>query len=156
MPSISEAFQPGSSDPIGLLVIDRDEAGSSALLSALQARLTAQSAAHSVSSGREALEALRSQQFDIVLADLASIADLSPKGDDAVGKVARLSSGALVLVFLDAASVSTSMGVMRAGAHECIAKPVSGEALALRIGALALRLGRLRALVIVAPALPEQ
>ncbi len=63
-----------------------------------------------------------------------------------MSRIARLAPDALMLVFLDASSVSAALGTMRAGAHDCVAKPVSGEALALKIGALALRLGRPRAL----------
>jgi DNA-binding NtrC family response regulator len=144
--STIEAISDAAGAPARLLLIDREESTARNLAEPLQARLLANSALVEARSGRQAIEVLRSSEFDIVLADLDSLADLSAKTDEAVSRVARFAAGALVLVFLDAASVSTAMGIMRAGAHECVAKPVSGEALALKIGALALRLGRPRAL----------
>lgn len=144
--SISEAISDSAGAPARLLLIDRDETTAATLAKPLQERLLATSALVEARSGRHAVEVLRGAEFDVVLADLASLGDLSAKTEDAVGKLARIASGALVLVFLDATSVSTAMAIMRAGAHECVAKPVSGEALALKIGALALRLGRPRAL----------
>jgi DNA-binding NtrC family response regulator len=144
--SISEAISDSAGAPARLLLIDRDETTATTLVRPLQERLLATSALVEARSGRHAIEVLRGAEFDIVLADLASLGDLAPKTDDSVGKLARVASGALVVVFLDATSVSTAMAIMRAGAHECVAKPVSGEALALKIGALALRLGRPRAL----------
>jgi DNA-binding NtrC family response regulator len=144
--STTEAISDAAGAPARLLLIDRDESTARRLMEPLQARLLANSALVEARTGRQAIEVLRASEFDIVLADLDSLADLAPKTDEAVSKIARFASGALVLVFLDAASVSTSMAIMRAGAHECVAKPLSGEALALKIGALALRHGRPRAL----------
>jgi DNA-binding NtrC family response regulator len=137
--------------PARLLLIERDQATAAALAAPLQSRLLTASAMVEARSGREASDLLRSLDFDIVLADLASVSDLSPRTEEAVSRLARLATGALILVFLDAASVSAAMSAMRAGAHECVAKPVSAEALALKIGALALRLGRPRALGVEGP-----
>jgi DNA-binding NtrC family response regulator len=135
-----------SEAPARLLLIDRDEATGRALAAPLTERLVAAAPLAEVRSGRQAIEVLRANTYDVVLADLASLADLSAKADESVSRIARLSQDALIVVFLDAASVSAALGAMRAGAHDCVSKPVSGEALALKIGALALRLGRPRAL----------
>lgn len=143
---MTESITTGSPAPARLLLVDRDGATAEALAVALQARLLATAAVDEARCGRQASDLLRACEYDVVLADLASLGDLAPRSDDAVARLARLAPGALILVFLDAASVSVSMTVMRAGAHECVQKPVSGETLALKIGALALRLGRPRAL----------
>jgi len=144
--STSDAISESAGAPARLLLIDRDETSATLLGVPLQNQMIAPSTLIEARSGRQASEVLRATEFDVVLADLDTLLDLSPRTDEAVSKLARLASGALFVVFIDAASVSTSMAIMRAGAHECVAKPVSGEALALKIGALALRLGRPRAL----------
>ncbi|HWA19135.1 MAG TPA: helix-turn-helix domain-containing protein [Devosia sp.] len=154
--STIEAIADSAGAPARLLLIDSEESTARNLAEPLQARLLAASALVEARTGRQALEVLRASEFDIVLADLESLADLSPKTDETVGKIARFAPGALLVVFLDAASVSTSIAIMRAGAHECVAKPVSGEALALKIGALALRLGRPRALGVEGPEMIAQ
>ncbi len=97
-------------------------------------------------SGREAADCLRQGRMDIVIADLDSIADLAASAEDAVGRLVRLAEGALFLAVADSGSVSAALAAMRAGAHDYIAKPVSGAALAGRIGELAQRHGRPRSL----------
>lgn len=96
--------------------------------------------------GRMAARHLRAQAFDVILADLSTIADLSAEPEDAVGRLARLARGALLIVLSDGASVSASLAAMRAGAHEHIAHPVGGTALASRIAELAERHGKQLAL----------
>ena len=155
---MSEPSLRGEPEATSLLLIERDEASAKSLAASLQDKLMTGAAVTGVRCGREGVDALRGGPFEIVLADLQSLSDLSPRTEEAVGRIARLASGALLVVFLDATSVSAAMGIMRAGAHDCVAKPVSGEALALKIGALALRMGRPRALgveaEIPAPAYP--
>ncbi|ODT65944.1 MAG: sigma-54-dependent Fis family transcriptional regulator [Pelagibacterium sp. SCN 63-23] len=97
-------------------------------------------------TGRAASEKLRQMRFDIIIADLASLADLAPGVEDAMGRLVRLAEGALVLAIADSGSVSAALGAMRAGAHDYMAKPVNGAALAGRIGELAQRHGRPRCL----------
>jgi DNA-binding NtrC family response regulator len=143
---MTESIANGSVAPARLLLVDRDGTTAGALIAPLQTRLPAASVLVEARCGRQAADLLKGAEYDVVLADLSSLDDLAPRGDDAVARLARMAPGALILVFLDGGSVSVSMTVMRAGAHECMQKPVSGEALALRIGALALRLGRPRAL----------
>ncbi|WP_235935634.1 sigma-54-dependent transcriptional regulator [Devosia aurantiaca] len=97
-------------------------------------------------SGRGGIEKLRQTRFDIIIADLTSLVDLAPGIEDAMGRLVRLADGALVLAMADSGSVSAALGAMRAGAHDYVAKPVSGAALASRIGELAQRHGRPRSL----------
>jgi DNA-binding NtrC family response regulator len=152
---MSEPTLTGQSETTSLLLIERDEASANGLAASLREQLMTGASVTGVRCGRDGVEALRGGPFDIVLADLHSLSDLSMRTEEAVGRIARLASGALLIVFLDATSVSAAMGIMRAGAHDCVAKPVSGEALALKIGALALRMGRPRALGIEAQDAPQ-
>jgi DNA-binding NtrC family response regulator len=141
-----EATHAGPAAAARLLLIDRDGATAEALAAPLAAKLMAAEPLIVARNGRQAADLLKTSAFDIVLADLSSLGDLSAKADEAVSRIVRLAPEALIVVFLDAASVSAALSTMRAGAHDCVTKPVSGEALALKIGALALRLGRPRAL----------
>jgi two-component system repressor protein LuxO len=131
-----------------LLLIDGDEP---------HARLAAETLAQSLgngvritvaSGGRPAVDLLRDGGFDILLADLSSLRDLSERSDDAVARLVRLSDGALVVAVSDGASVSAAVGAMRAGAHDYVVKPVNGPAMAARIGELAQRHGKARSLSI--------
>lgn len=97
-------------------------------------------------NGRLAAERLRQTRYDIIIADLSSLADLAPGIEDAVTRLVRLADGALILAVADSGSVSAALGAMRAGAHDYVARPVSGAALASRIGELAQRHGRPRSL----------
>jgi two-component system repressor protein LuxO len=141
-----EASAPDASAIARLLLIDRDGAISDSLEAPLRSRMVATPVVIEARAGRQALELMRAGEFDVVLADLASIGDLAERTEDAVARLARQAAEALILVFSDGASVSATVAAMRAGAHECMTKPVSGDAVALRIGALALRLGRPRAM----------
>jgi two-component system repressor protein LuxO len=135
-----------------LLLIDGDEP---------HARLVAETLAQSLgngvrisiaSGGRQAAELLRDGSFDIAMADLASLRDLSERSDDAVARLVRLADGALFVVVSDGASVSAAVGAMRAGAHDYVVKPINGPAMAARIGELAQRHGKGHSLSIEPPA----
>lgn len=95
-----------------------------------------------VGSGREAAEALRADRYHIVLLDLSSVTDLAVPAGEAVGRLVRLAEGALTIGLSDRGSVSAAVEVMRAGAHDCLARPVQGPALAGRIAELAHRHGK--------------
>lgn len=129
-----------------LLLIDSD---------ANHAQLVAETLAQSLDNGvhitvaaggRQAVELLRDTGFDIVLADLSCLSDLSDHSDDAVARLVRLSAGALFVALSDGASVSAAVGAMRAGAHDYVVKPFNGPAMASRIGELAQRHGKGRSL----------
>ncbi|MBU1305798.1 MAG: sigma-54 dependent transcriptional regulator [Alphaproteobacteria bacterium] len=104
-----------------------------------------------VAGGRPAAELLRDLPYDIILADLGSLGDLAERSEDAVGRLVRLARGALVVAVSDGTSVSAAVGAMRAGAHDYVAKPINGPAMAARISELALRHGKDRTLGMEAP-----
>ncbi|HTO28241.1 MAG TPA: response regulator, partial [Devosia sp.] len=113
-----------------LLLVDGDETHARQVADTL-----AQSLGHGVSitvaaGGKQAAELLRDTGFDIILADLSCLGDLSERCDDAVARLVRLSDGALFVVVSDGASVSAAVGAMRAGAHDYVVKPVNGPAMA--------------------------
>jgi two-component system, repressor protein LuxO len=125
-----------------LLLIERESSAvrrlADGLPRALGVALGVQAAAH----GRAAVEALRVDGFDLVIADLSSLAELAPTIEEAIGKLARLAGEALVIALTDGNSVSAAMSAMRAGAHDVFDRSVAVEALASRINELALRHGK--------------
>ncbi len=129
-----------------LLLIDNDGDGARFLGDALSDALLVAPKVSVAENGRAAIELLRQNRFDIIIADLSSLADLAPGIEDAMSRLVRLAEGALMLAVADSSSVSAALGAMRAGAHDYLAKPVSGSALATRIGELAQRHGRPRSL----------
>lgn len=131
-----------------LLLIERDPAGGRILAGQLAQCFLSKPEMAAARGGREAAEMLRSRSYDIVLVDLSSIDDLAARTEDAVARLVRLAAGALTIALSDGASVSAAVAAMRAGAHDYIAKPVSGPAFAARIGELAHRHGKARALTI--------
>jgi two-component system repressor protein LuxO len=139
------------SEPNGrLLLIDRDEPHAQLVAETLSQCLDRTARITVVAGGKPAVELLRDVAFDIILADLASLGDLAERSDDAVIRLVRLAEGALVIALADGTSVSAAVGAMRAGAHDYVAKPVNGPAMAARIGELAQRHGKGRALGIEA------
>ena len=131
-----------------LLLIDRDPAGGRVMAANLGGSFLATPQVVEARSGRQAAEMLKGESFDIVLVDLSSLDDLSSQTEDAVARLVKLATGALVVALSDGASVSSAVAAMRAGAHDYVAKPVSGPAFATRIGELAHRHGKARALTI--------
>lgn len=129
-----------------LLLIDSDSGCARRTGEALAEALLVAPRVSFADSGHDAADMLRRMRFDIVIADLSSLADLAPRTEDAVGRLVRLAEGALVLALADSGKVSAALDAMRAGAHDYVAKPVSGAALAGRIGELAQRHGRPRCL----------
>jgi two-component system repressor protein LuxO len=133
-----------------LLLIDRDASSARVLAETLAESLVSAPEMTAVAGGRQAAETLKGQDFDVVLADLTSLADLAEATEDAVTRLVKLSRGALVVALSDGASVSAAVAAMQAGAHDYVAKPVNGPALATRIGELAERHGKTRAIAIEA------
>jgi len=131
-----------------LLLIDRDAASGRSMAGHLAGCfLSAPQTVH-VESGRAAAELLRAESFDLVLMDLGSLEDIATQTEEAVARLVKLAAGALVLALADGASVSSAVAAMRAGAHDYVAKPINGPAFATRIGELAHRHGKARALTI--------
>ncbi|WDR00965.1 sigma-54 dependent transcriptional regulator [Devosia sp. J2-20] len=129
-----------------LLLIDRDNAQAQLIAESLAQCLDQAARITVVSGGKPAAELLRDGTFDIVLADLSSLSDLAEHSDDAVQRLVRLASGALLVALSDGVSVSSAVGAMRAGAHDYVAKPINGPTMAARIGELAQRHGKCRSL----------
>ena len=137
----------GADSAARLLLIDRDPASGRATREMLGDCLVTPAEIDVSRSGREAADLLRSAGYDIVLIDLSSIDDLAPT-EDAVARLVKLADGALTVALSEGASVTAAVAAMRAGAHDFIARPLSGTALSARIGELAQRHGKARALTI--------
>ncbi|MGV8832449.1 MAG: sigma 54-interacting transcriptional regulator [Devosia sp.] len=133
-----------------LLLIDRDGAQAQLIADTLAQYLDQTASITVVSGGKPAVDMLRDQTFDIVLADLSSLGDLAEHSDDAVLRLVRMARGALLVALSDGISVSSAVGAMRAGAHDYVAKPINGPTMAARIGELAQRHGKCRSLGIEA------
>ena len=131
-----------------LLLVDSDRAEAALMADSLGESLGTSLRITVAEGGKRASELLRDTRFDIVLADLSSLADLSERSDDAVARLVRLADGALVVALSDGASVTAAVGAMRAGAHDYVTKPVNGPAMVARIGELAQRHGKARALTL--------
>jgi DNA-binding NtrC family response regulator len=99
-----------------------------------------------VTAGRAAVELMRGSAFDAVVADLDAIADLAVDADERISRLARASSGALIIVLSEDAGISVSLAAMRAGAHDCIGKAIDGQSLTRLLGELARRHGKTRCL----------
>ena len=104
-----------------------------------------------LSSGRPAVELLKSSAFDLVAADIDALGDLADRTDDRIARLARAAAGALLLVRSDECSISTSLGAMRAGAHDCVGGNADAAAMARRVSELARRHGKAHLLVQRAP-----
>ncbi len=135
-----------------LLLIDRDASSARLLSTSLANCLVASPKIQAVGTGKQAIAALKESQFDIVLADLPTLSDLSEHTEDAVARLVKLAEGSLVLALSDGASVSGAVAAMRAGAHDYVVKPINGPAIAARIAELAQRHGKARTLAVEASA----
>lgn len=136
----------GSAPAIRLLLIESDSPARRTMARDLGALSGSPGAVTAVESGREATELLRTEAFELVLADVDSLTDLGCAAEEAIGRIARLADGALIVALAKGGSVSAAVAAMRAGAHDFIAKPVAATALAARIEELAQRHGKARAL----------
>jgi DNA-binding NtrC family response regulator len=127
--------------PARFLLVDDDAAEAAELAAAIEARI---GLAHVMlaANGRQAADLLRGGPPDVLLMDVASLLDLSPRAEEAVSRLVKLADEALAVALSNAASVSAAVEVMRAGAHDCISRPVSPEALVQRVAALARRHGK--------------
>ena len=131
----------GQENAARILLVDRDAAGCGALIQTLNDCLVVAPTIAEARSGRQAADQLRAGRFDVLLVDLTSLDDLSAEAEDAVARLVRLSSGALVIALSDGASVSATLSALRAGAHDHLVRPLGGRAFAARVGELAQRHG---------------
>ncbi|MGV3575943.1 MAG: sigma-54-dependent transcriptional regulator [Devosia sp.] len=129
-----------------LLLIDSDAEAASQIGESLSQALLCTPAVTLAKSGREALDMLRANRFDIILADMPSLNDVAERDDEGMGRIVRHAEGALVVAMAGGASVTAAVSAMRAGAHDYVTKPIAGPTLATRIGELAQRHGRPRSL----------
>lgn len=125
-----------------ILLVDRDEAGARTLIEALDQGFIVAPEIALAGGGREAADRLRVLSYDLLLADLDSLRDLSAEAEDAVARLVRLAPGSLVVVLSDGASVSATLAALQAGAHEHVTRPVDGPVLSARLSELAHRHGR--------------
>jgi DNA-binding NtrC family response regulator len=127
-----------------LLLIENGATDPHALADALAQTLAVAPQVVTARSGRLGAEALRASRFDVVLMDLDSLGDLASPPADAVARLVKLAEGALTLALSGGASVTATVEVMRAGAHDCLARPLAAPALAARIAELSRRHGTAR------------
>ena len=104
-----------------------------------------------LTAGKPAIELLKASAFDLVAADIEALGDLADRMDDRIARLARAAAGALLLIRSDECSISTSLGAMRAGAHDCVGGNANAAAMAQRVGDLARRHGKAHLLVQRAP-----
>ena len=137
--------QPGA-EAARILLVDRDTTAAHALGLSIEGALLAPPSIMPARCGREAAERLRAGNFDVLVVHLPSLDDLSGDIADAVARLARLAAGALIVALSDGASVSSAMAAMRGGAHDCLARPLSGHAFVAHVRELAERHGKPRAM----------
>ncbi len=125
-----------------ILLVDRDETGARTLIEVLDRGFIVAPEIALACGGREAADRLRMLSYDLLLADLDSLRDLSAEAEEAVARLVRLAPGSLVVVLSDGNSVSATLAALQAGAHEHVTRPVDGAVLSARLSELAHRHGR--------------
>ena len=135
-------------DCVRLLLVDRSATAAAAFAAGIEASAPALSVT-AAGSGRRAAECLRAQAFDVVLLDLASLREIAEEPRDAVSRLIKLAGGALVIALSGDSSVSATVEVMRAGAHDCVTRGIEPLALARHIACLARRHGKTRMLSLI-------
>jgi len=93
-------------------------------------------------SARAALDMLRRAAPDLIVVRLTCLSELGATTEDAVSRLAKSAAGALLVTLAEAASVSTTLAVMGAGAHDCLATPYEHGTLGTRVVDLARRHGK--------------
>jgi DNA-binding NtrC family response regulator len=136
--SVNEAAAPAR-----LLLIESSRDLGQRLAAAVAAEFVIAPVVVEIEAGRPAVELLKASAFDIVAADLDSLADLCGPADGRIGRLARAAGDALIVVLAADTSISATLAAMQAGAHECVNRDIGGEDLVERIGALSCRHGRL-------------
>ena len=95
-----------------------------------------------LTSGRPALDLMKSSAFDLVVADLDALTDIADVSADRITRLARAAGEALLLVRSEGCSISVALEGMRAGAHDCVGADVEIAVLAKRISELVRRHGK--------------
>jgi DNA-binding NtrC family response regulator len=132
-------------DCLRLLLVDHSVTSAAALAAGIEASAPGL-AVTAVNGGRRAVECLRAQPFDVVLLELASLGEIADEPRDAVSRLIELAGAALVVALSSDASISATVEMLRAGAHDCVARGIEPRALARHIACLARRHGKTRML----------
>ncbi len=133
-----EGREPGMTNSTAHILIVEDE---SDVRDALQAQLLTEGyQVTEARSGSDALELVAQQSFDVVLTDV-QMPGLN--GIELLKRIAPLPSAPATIVMTGYGSVSMGIEAMKAGAHDFLEKPFSGEILLATV-ASALRMKRLR------------
>jgi DNA-binding NtrC family response regulator len=138
MPPFPETQPP----PARLLLIDADRARASVFAPEFIRCLKIGAEVTHAPSGRSGLEQLRQARFDVVFADLASLDDLAPTGDEAVARLVKFTDGALMVAQTEDPAISVAISLLGAGAHDVVVPPVAMPELVRRFAQLAQRHGR--------------
>jgi DNA-binding NtrC family response regulator len=136
----------GADMAMRLLLIDARQSLGPLLADALAGAFADSPIVIEMSSGKAAVDLLRNSVFDVLAADLETLGDLAARPEDRIGKLVRAAGDALVLILAGEGSVSFSMTAMRSGAHDCAGRDLEGTDIVRRIGELARRLGKTRAM----------
>jgi DNA-binding NtrC family response regulator len=142
------SVQSSSTYSASILIVDRDETACSKLAHELEMAMPSHPSVASARSGKTAAEILKTNGFDLIVLDASSLSDLGATEEESVARLAKLAGDALTVVLSDGGSVSAAVSAMRAGAHDSLARPVTGAALALRVAELARRHGKARPLTL--------
>lgn len=134
----------GPREAIRLLVVDAHEGVGSMLAPALASEFALSPEVVEVRCGRMAIDLLRNSTFDVIAAELESLADLAAQAEERIERLARAGREALIVVLAKDCSISFALGAMRAGAHDCASHDLPGAEIVARIGALAHRHGKAR------------
>lgn len=135
-----------SSTDVSLLLIESSADDLRDTLGAVHAHWGEAAQITHCTSGRQAQRMLRGQEFDVILADMGALVDLGADHETACGALVAHVGAALMIALSDGNSVSPAVAAMRAGAHDCLPKPLSGTVLAARLEELGQRHGKARAL----------
>lgn len=136
----------GSDAGVSFLVIEREPSSFRLMQKALAKEFSAVGGISNAASGREAKHLLRGSDFDVILADLKSLGDLSSCTEEGISRICRVAGSALVVAVSEGGSVSLAVAAMRAGAHDYVSRPINFAALSARISELGHRHGNARAL----------
>ncbi len=95
-------------------------------------------------SEQEACAAMRTQAFDFIILDLATLAPQSETDavESAIGRILKRAQSALVVALSQHGALTDAMMAMRAGAHECLCAPYSAHDIKSNIEALVQRHGK--------------
>lgn len=127
--------------PARLLLVD-ERKGLASLAGPLAAEFALSPIIVELDTGRAAIDLLKTSVFDLIVADLEALGDIADGVAERIGKLARIASGALLLVRSQGCSISAALEGMRAGAHDCVGTDLDLAAMARRIGDLARRHGK--------------